>query len=61
MIVALTLDVERAIGLLESEIPCGIGTVSFPFGPSTCNSSPTAILTPFGSGIGFFPTLDILN
>jgi hypothetical protein len=33
-----------------------------PFGPSTCNeSAETLIFTPFGSGIGFFPTRDIFQ
>src|ERR1700738_3105265 len=41
--------------------PCGIGTVSLPLGPSTSNRSPIVTFTPLGSGIGFFPTLDIVQ
>src|SRR5262245_41649710 len=40
-------------------MPGGTGTVCLPLGPSTSSSGPTVIFTPFGSGIGFFPTLDI--
>src|SRR5579872_1154700 len=36
-----------------------MGTFSFPLGPSTAISFPIAIFTPFGSGIGLFPTRDI--
>src|SRR6266540_6290907 len=42
-------------------MPGGIGTLSLPFGPSTRSWSPTCSLTPLGSGIGFFPTLDMMN
>src|ERR1700690_3528978 len=40
-------------------IPAGTGTRSLPFGPSTCSSAPIFTVTPFGSGIGFLPTLDM--
>src|SRR5579883_1534229 len=41
-------------------MPGGTGTLCFPFGPSTCSESAAIwIFTPFGSGIGFFPTRDI--
>src|ERR1035438_5996437 len=40
-------------------MPSGIGTRSLPLGPVTSNCSPTLILTPLGSGIGFLPILDI--
>src|SRR6476661_4848068 len=39
--------------------PLAIGTVSLPLGPVTSSVSPICTLTPFGRGIGFFPTLDI--
>src|SRR3984893_5381589 len=42
-------------------IPGGIGTVSLPFGPVTSSCSPICIFTPLGSGIGFFPILDIIS
>src|SRR5579863_6087126 len=40
-------------------IPSGIGTSSVPLGPCTFSWSPIWIFTPEGTGIGFFPTLDI--
>src|SRR5579863_8098186 len=40
-------------------MPSGIGTSSVPFGPCTFNWSPICIFTVEGSGIGFFPTLDM--
>src|SRR6266853_6878491 len=42
-------------------MPAGIGTVCLPLGPSTNSWSPMVIFTPFGSGIGFFPTRDIYS
>src|SRR5579872_1663513 len=41
-------------------MPSGSGTSSLPFGPSTFIVFPRAIFTPFGSGMGLFPTLDII-
>src|SRR5271154_6920880 len=38
-----------------------MGTVSFPLGPSTANSWPIVTLTPFGNGMGLFPTRDIIH
>ena len=43
----------------STRMPAGIGTVSLPFGPSTCNCSPMLIFTPDGSGMGFLPILDM--
>src|ERR1700693_5679051 len=40
-------------------MPFGSGTVSLPLVPSTSSSSPMVIFTPFGNGMGLFPTLDI--
>src|SRR5580700_6798847 len=43
-------------------MPVGTGTVCLPLGPSTFRCpSPIASFTPFGSGIGFFPTRDIFS
>src|SRR5579864_8160625 len=42
-------------------MPCGMGTVSLPFGPVTSSCSPICTFTPLGSGIGFFPILDIIS
>src|SRR5579871_322578 len=42
-------------------MPSGTGTISLPFGPSTWSSLPMVTFTPFGSGIGFFPTRDIVS
>src|SRR5271170_100653 len=42
-------------------MPSGIGTCSLPLGPSTSISEPMLILTPLGSGMGFFPTRDICS
>src|ERR1700733_7635626 len=41
-------------------MPSGIGTLSLPLGPSTSSSLPMVILTPFGRGIIFLPTRDIV-
>src|SRR4051794_27841821 len=43
----------------SARTPCGIGTLSLPFGPSTRSSSPTVIFTPEGTGKAFLPILDI--
>src|SRR5580692_2691128 len=40
-------------------MPSGIGTSNVPLGPCTFNWSPICIFTVAGTGIGFFPTLDI--
>src|SRR5215467_14329387 len=40
--------------------PGGIGTLSLPFGPSTARWPVAWNFTPLGSGIGFFPTLDMV-
>src|SRR4051794_15880014 len=42
-------------------MPGGIGTVSFPLGPSTRTWSPIWTFTPDGNGIGFLPILDIVR
>jgi len=48
------------VSFFSIRTPCGIGTTSLPFGPSTPSCSPIVTLTPAGSGMGFFPTRDIL-
>src|ERR1035438_2556596 len=40
-------------------MPSGSGTSRVPFGPCTFNWSPICIFTVEGTGIGFFPTLDM--
>src|SRR5947209_18819364 len=53
--------ISRCPSFWRTWMPGGRGTVSFPLGPSTCSSSPICTLTPLGIGIGFFPTLDIMQ
>src|SRR5580700_5940937 len=43
----------------STRIPAGTGTVSVPLGPCTFSCSPIETFTPEGTGIGFFPTLDM--
>src|SRR5882757_8638917 len=61
---AACLSVSRntttVVSFCSMRIPAGTGTVSLPFGPSTWRESlPIWSFTPFGNGIGFFPTRDI--
>ena len=54
------MNLEIAGRSAQRVIPSGIGTSSVPLGPCTFNCSPIWIFTPEGSGIGFFPTLDMI-
>ena len=60
-IVAVANEFQTAVAPRPTRMPAGIGTVSLPFGPSTCSWSPIDTFTPLGSGIGFFPTLDMIR
>src|SRR6185503_12958018 len=53
------LDSTMLPSVCLASTPGGRGTLSLPLGPSTCNCSPILTLTPFGSGMGLFPTRDI--